>query len=88
MFVMTTIEDKEIRGITVKILFTIIISVVTIVTSILGSYFSLSNAISNQSEKVEQNNKYFDLKISTLENEVKKQQIEITDIYNRINKVK
>lgn len=64
---MTSIEQKEIRGLSVKTLLTIIVCTVTMVSTTLGTYFSIQSSIREIRLEKQGDDKYLDLRLRTIE---------------------
>ena len=67
---MTTIEHKELRGITLKNLLVTIISTASIVASVMTSYFQLKNDIHDVKITQETQNRVYDIRLKVLETHV------------------
>lgn len=80
---MTTLEEKEIRGINLKLIRAFTIGTITVVCSILYSYFSLQSAIREIEIERTGQDKYIDLRIKALELNFQSMQLQINDIRNR-----
>lgn len=64
---MTPLEQKEIRGLSGKTLIALLICTITIVSSVVGTYFSLQGDIRELRLQREGEEKYADLRIRTIE---------------------
>lgn len=64
---MTAIEHKELKGITVRLLFVTITGVVSIVISVMTTYFGLKSDISDLKNKQETQDKLFEVRLKMVE---------------------
>lgn len=67
---MTTIEHREIKGITIKNIMVTIISTVSIVISVMTSYFQLKGEISNVRATQETTTRVNEVRLKVLESQV------------------
>jgi hypothetical protein len=67
---MTTIEHKELRGITIKNLAVTIMSTASIVASVMTTYFQLKNDIHDVKIAQETQNRVYDIRLKILETQV------------------
>jgi hypothetical protein len=77
---MTTIEHRELKGITVKNLLVTIISTASIVASVMTSYLQLKFDIHEIKITQETQNKVNDIRLKVLESEVSILQQQVNDI--------
>ncbi len=80
---MTTIEHKELKGITVKNLLVTIISTASIVASVMTTYWQLKDDIHDVKASEETSNRVSDLRLKVLENEVAVLQQQVQEIKSR-----
>jgi hypothetical protein len=82
--IMTAIEHKELKGITVKNMLVTIISTASIVASVMTTYFNLKNDVNdlrNQQETIDRVN---DIRLKVLESQVNILQQQVQEIkYNK-----
>lgn len=88
----TALDDKEIRGVSFSMLRVVVGGILIIVGSIFTSYLGLvkgQNSIDYKIEmidsKVDQNNKFHELQLSTLDIEIKRLAVEIKDLNRRVD---
>ncbi|MGZ3891177.1 MAG: hypothetical protein ACXVI9_11805 [Mucilaginibacter sp.] len=67
---MTTIEHRELKGITVRILIVTIVSTASIVASVMTTYFQLKESVNNIRLNQETQNRVNDVRLKVLENQV------------------
>ncbi|MFB9843004.1 hypothetical protein [Mucilaginibacter ginsenosidivorans] len=79
---MTTIEHKELRGITLKNLIVTIVSTASIVASVMTTYFQLRNDLHDIRQKQEADARVNDLRLKVLESEVSILQQQVDEIKN------
>ena len=77
---MTAIENKELRGITVKNLIITVMSTASIVASVITTYFGLKTEIQNIRASQETETRINNIRIRVLEDNVKLLQGEIDEI--------
>ncbi len=65
-----TLEHREIRGITLKNITVTIISTISIVVSVMGTYFQLKGDIRDVKNQNETQNKVTDIRLNVLESQV------------------
>ncbi len=83
---MTTIEHKELKGITVKNLVLTIVSTASIVASVMTTYLQLKNDIHDVRLTQETQNRVNDIRLKVLESEVSLLQQQVDEIRNeRVN---
>lgn len=82
---MTDIDQKEIRGMTIKLLRGLILQTVLIVGGACGFYFTLKADIKNNTVLREQGDKYWQLKFTQIEaqNQVLQKQMDGIGIQNQ-----
>jgi hypothetical protein len=67
---MTAIEHKELRGITVKNFAWTIVSTISIVASVMTTYFNLKSDINYQQNQNETSQRITDIRLKVLESQV------------------
>jgi len=67
---MTTIEHRQLKGITIKNIFVTIFGTASIVTSVMTTYFELKNDIRDVRSAQEAQNKVNEIRLNVLESEV------------------
>jgi len=67
---MTTIEHKELRGVTIKNLLVTIMSTASIVASVMTTYYGLKDDIHEVSLKQETQARIYEIRLKLLESEV------------------
>lgn len=67
---MTTIEHKELKGITLRNLIVTIASTASIVASVVTTYFGLKDDIREVSQRQETQARVYDIRLKVLEDEV------------------
>ena len=67
---MTTIEHRELKGITIKNLLVTIISTASIVASVMTTYFQLKDDIHDVKIAQETQNRVYDIRLKVLETQV------------------
>jgi hypothetical protein len=77
---MTTIEHKELKGITVKNLVVTIISTASIVASVMTTYFQLKGDIHDVKTSQETQTRVNDIRLKVLESQVVILQQQVNDI--------
>lgn len=77
---MTTFEQRELRGITVKNIFVTIISTASIVASVMASYFQLRGDIHDLTTRQDAQNRVNEVRLKVLESEVTVLQREVEAI--------
>jgi hypothetical protein len=77
---MTTIEHKELKGITLKNLLVTIISTASIVASVMTTYFQLKNDIHDVKINQETQNRVYDIRLKVLETQVNVLQHQVDEI--------
>lgn len=77
---MTTLEHREIRGITLRNITVTIISTVSIVVSVMASYFQLKGDIKDVRSTQETQNRINEIRLKVLEGEVAILQQEVRDL--------
>jgi hypothetical protein len=82
---MNPIETKEIRGISLKALGAIIISTASIVGTVLGTYYALTNKIESIQMQNISEGKLVDLKMQQLDLQMKFQQTQIDQIRGELS---
>jgi hypothetical protein len=92
---MTSLEQKEIRGISFSLIRASVIGIATIIFSVLLTYFNLragqnrvESSIQEIHMQIETNSKLTDLKLKTLEIEVNRQAVELQALTQRVNAMK
>jgi len=83
---MTSIEHRQLKGITIKNIVVTILSTASIVTSIMTSYFQLKSDISEVKLQQEAQNRVNEVRLRVLEGEVTVLQREVEDIKSVKNK--
>lgn len=76
-------EHSQLRGITIKNMIVTVVCTATIVASVMGTYFGITQKMSDISHTQEQNNQIMDLRIRTLEDQQKLIREQIRDLQNR-----
>ena len=79
---MTTIEHKELKGITVKNLVLTIVSTASIVASVMTTYLQLKNDIHDIKLAQETQNRVNDIRLKVLESQVSLLQQQVDEIRN------
>jgi hypothetical protein len=77
---MTTIEHKELKGITVKNLLVTILSTASIVASVMTTYFQLKDDIRDIKVTQETQNRVYDIRLKVLETQVSVLQRQVYEI--------
>ena len=77
---MTTIEHRELKGITIKILLVTIFSTASIVASVMTTYFQLKDDIHDIKISQETQSRIYDIKLKILETEVAALQHRVDEI--------
>lgn len=77
---MTPLEAKEIRGLSIKSIFWLVSCTVTIMLSILTSYFSLKAQIREVQVSKDSDSRYNDLRMKVLEQKVDVLDIQLKEI--------
>ena len=77
---MTTIEHKELKGITVKNLIVTIVSTTSIVASVMTTYFGLKDDIHEVSLRQEAQSRVYEIRLKVLEDEVTVLQQQVNEI--------
>jgi len=77
---MTTIEHRELKGITVRILIVTILSTASIVASVMTTYFQLKEDVTNIRLNQETQNRVNDVRLKVLENQVTVLQRQVDEI--------
>lgn len=80
---MTNIEHREIKGITLKNLVVTIISMVSIVVSIMGTYFELKTDIQDLTIRQDAQSRINEIRLKVLESQVSVLQKEVAEIKKR-----
>jgi hypothetical protein len=80
---MNPLESKEIRGLSVKNIITIVSCTVAIVSTVLGSWFNLKGELSALQRDRQSDEKYNDLRIKTIELKIETLNLDIRDLQNR-----
>jgi hypothetical protein len=83
---MTSIEHRQLKGITIKNIVVTIISTASIVTSVMASYFQLRSDISGVKVQQEAQNRVNEVRLRVLEGQVTVLQREVEDIKSVKNK--
>ena len=79
------IAEKEIRGVSLKTLYGLIIGTATIVITVFGTYSSLSGQIKNTEKDRVNDNRYNDLRIQILQEDLKSVKLQIQNLERTIN---
>jgi cell division protein FtsL len=79
---MTTIEQHEIRGITLKNITVTILSTISIVVSVMTTYFQLKGDIQDVRASQETQSRVNEVRLKILENQVSVLQQEVTELKN------
>ncbi len=79
---MTTIEHRELKGITVKNLVLTLVSTASIVASVMTTYLQLKNDIHDLKLTQETQNRVNDIRLKVLESEVSLLQQQVDEIRN------
>ena len=77
---MTSIEHRQLKGITIKNIVVTIISTASIVTSVMASYFQLKSDISEVKVRQEAQTRINEVRLRVLEGQVTVLQREVEDI--------
>jgi hypothetical protein len=77
---MTTIEHRELKGITIKNLLVTIFSTASIVASVMTSYLQLKSDIHDIKLSQETQNRVYDIRLKVLETQVSVLQHEVDEI--------
>ena len=77
---MTTIEHRELKGITIKNLLVTIVSTASIVASVMTSYFQLKNDIHDLKINQETQNRIYDVRLKVVESQISLLQQQIDEI--------
>ena len=77
---MTTIEHRELKGITIKNLLVTIFSTASIVASVMTSYLQLKSDIQDIKLSQETQNRVYDIRLKVLETQVSVLQREVDDL--------
>lgn len=85
---MTTIEHRELKGITVRILIVTIVSTASIVASVMTTYFQLKEDVNNIRLNQETQNRVNDVRLKVLENQVTVLQRQVDEIKQAENIVR
>jgi hypothetical protein len=80
---MTTIEHKELKGITLKNLLVTIISTASIVASVMTTYFQLKGDIHDVRISQETQSRVYDIRLRVLETQVTVLQRQVDEIKKR-----
>jgi len=77
---MTTIEHRELKGITIKNLLVTIVSTASIVASVMTSYLQLKSDIHDIKISQETQNRIYDIRLKVLETQVSVLQHQVDEI--------
>lgn len=77
---MTSIEHRQLKGITIKNIVVTVISTASIVTSVMASYFQLRSDISEVKVRQEAQARVYEVRLRVLEGQVTVLQREVEDI--------
>jgi hypothetical protein len=77
---MTTIEHRELKGITIKNLLVTIVSTASIVASVMASYFQLKNDIHDLKINQETQNRIYDVRLKVVESEISLLQQQVDEL--------
>lgn len=77
---MTTIEHRELKGITIKNLLVTIVSTASIVASVMTSYLQLKSDIHDIRISQETQNRIYDIRLKVLETQVSVLQHQVDEI--------
>lgn len=77
---MTTIEHRELKGITIKNLLVTIVSTASIVASVMASYFQLKNDIHDLKINQETQNRIYDIRLKIAESEISLLQQQVDEL--------
>jgi len=80
---MTTIEHRELKGITVRNLIVTIVSTASIVASVMTTYFQLKESVNNIRLNQETQNRVNDVRLKVLENQVTVLQRQVDEIKSK-----
>jgi hypothetical protein len=80
---MTTIEHRELKGITIKNLLVTIFSTASIVASVMTSYLQLKNDIHDIKLSQETQNRVYEIRLKVLETQVSVLQHQVDDIKSK-----
>lgn len=76
---MTAIEHKELKGITLRNLIITVASTISIVASVMTTYFNLKGDLQEQKSQIEITNRVYDIRLKVLETNVALLQQEINE---------
>ncbi|GAA3994659.1 hypothetical protein [Mucilaginibacter dorajii] len=79
---MTTLEHREIRGITLKNIVVTVVSTISIVITVMTSYFQLKSNLQEVRAIQETQNRVNEVRLKILENQVSVLQQEVNEIKN------
>jgi len=80
---MTTIEHRELKGITIKNLLVTIVSTASIVASVMTSYLQLKSDIHDIKISQETQNRIYDIRLKVLETQVSVLQHQVDEMKSR-----
>src|SRR3569833_610729 len=81
--VMTAIEHKELKGITIRNLVVTVFSTASIVASVMATYFQLKNDVHDVSIKLESQARVYEVRLKVLEGQVAVLQRQFDEIRTR-----
>ncbi len=79
---MTTLEHREIRGITLKNIVVTVISTISIVVTVVASYFQLKSNLQEVRVIQDTQNRVNEVRLKVLENQVSVLQQEVNELKN------
>lgn len=85
---MTTIEHRELKGITIKNIVVTIVSTASIVASVMTTYFQLKGDVSDLKYQQETQNRVNEIRMKVLEGQVATLQIEVEQLKNNKSNIK
>lgn len=80
---MAAIETKELRGVSLKTLYALIVTTAIICTSIYGSYASIITKINEIVLTNQSNDKLYDLRLKALEQKITAIEIQLRELSNK-----
>lgn len=76
----TQIETKELRGVSLRTLYAIIVATATIVLTVFGSYSSLKGQIKEMQSQKDSDSRYNDLRMKILEQRLDANDIQLKEL--------
>lgn len=87
MIGMESIESRELKGVSIKTLWAIIVATATIILSVMGSYTALKGEITDLKYQNTGDAKYNDLRMKQLEQRAEINAMNIKELSKRIDEV-